>query len=344
MYRKLTACGGIALLLIFVASPAATIEKRPRAAGAPGADATVAIFEKEIIFFNLDDPNEHATETVPAEDNGRVRIKTVKLPDFDDPVMITAHVTVHPIPKDEVTVNDKWDRAGNVRLTREGMPDIEIVKFITAYGGMTEYEVDVTHLAPLLQGTCTFKGFVDTWITPGWKLDFSLTFTPSSEVEVPDLVRGILFAESFDYENMGDTGVTVAVDIPAGMNHIILNYLVTGHCTDGRDADEFVSKDNVIFVDGKEVHRFKPWRDDCLQFRSINPYCRRWSNGKWSSDFSRSGWCPGDKVDPLPIDLSEYLTPGQHEIRFVVENIRPKDENDNYGYWRISSYLLGWKN
>ena len=82
---------------------------------------------------------------------------------------------------------------------------------------------------------------------------------------------------------------------------------------------------------------------DCKQFRSINPYTRRWSSGDWSSDFERTNWCPGDKVDPIPIDLSNYLFPGEHDVKLVIENVRPKDEEGYLGYWRVSAYLLGWK-
>ena len=47
----------------------------------------------------------------------------------------------------------------------------------------------------------------------------------------------------------------------------------------------------VLAVDGVVVARFHPWRDDCLEFRDRNPYCARWTDGSWSSDYSRSGWC-----------------------------------------------------
>lgn len=339
MFRILTK-NSLAFLLVVVLVLAGCIEKRDTLSDADSR--TIEIFNESNIQFNPDQPDEFASERIISLDSGRVISTTVDLPEHDGLVKITAHVALHPIPKDEISVYDKWDRAGNVRLGRDDMPDIEIVKFITAYGGYTEYEVDVSHLAPLLRGTCTIKGFVDTWVSPGWKMDFRLTFTPNTYAYLPDWTRGILYEESFDHENMDPEGVTVEVDIPEGLKQVAMNYLITGHCTDGRDADEFVSKDNVILVDGKEVYRFKPWRDDCLQYRAINPYCRRWSDGTWSSDYSRSGWCPGDKVDPVKIDMTPYLSPGKHTIRFAIENIRPKDDNDHFGYWRISSHLMGF--
>jgi hypothetical protein len=45
----------------------------------------------------------------------------------------------------------------------------------------------------------------------------------------------------------------------------------------------------------------------------------------------------------MEFDLTDHLTPGKHTIRFRVEEMRPKDEKGNFGYWRISAALIGWK-
>ena len=45
---------------------------------------------------------------------------------------------------------------------------------------------------------------------------------------------------------------------------------------------------------------------------------------------------------PLAFDLTTSLRPGEHTVTAVVEDIRPKDEKNNFGYWRVSAYLLGW--
>ena len=133
------------------------------------------------------------------------------------------------------------------------------------------------------------------------------------------------------------------VVVPEGTRGVALHVISTGHCTDGRDADEFITKDNVVLVDGQEVFRWRPWRDDCTEFRAVNPYCAKWSDGSWSSDYSRSGWCPGDVADPVIIDLSAWLTPGPHEISFFVEGIRPADAEGHHGYWRVSASVSGWR-
>jgi hypothetical protein len=221
------------------------------------------------------------------------------------------------------------------------MAEIEVIKHITAYGGATQFEVDITELAPLLDGPCTFRGFIDTWVSPAWEIDFSLMFAPDEEVRAPDWVSGVFFEESVTEESMLDGDVEREVLIPDGIDEIVVHYLVSGHCTDGRGDDEFESKENIVTVDGTEVYRFRPWREDCLRFRTINPYCRRWSDGSWSSDYSRSGWCPGDRVAPVEIDVSRLLTPGKHTVGFRIERIRPKGEDGHLGYWRVSGYLVG---
>jgi len=303
---------------------------------------TLEIFQQNMIHFNPDSAGKFETAMVNSADNGRVIYSDIELPDYPSPVKITAYAAIHPIPQDVRSVYDRWDRAGNVRLSRGGMADVEIIKFITSYGGFTEYTVDVSHLAPLLRGPCTIKGFIDTWVSPAWKMDFKLTFEPTEEETNPRWAHGLAFIESFNDKDMGKDGITTEVEIPNGLERVIMKYYVSGHCTDGRDADEFVTKDNVIYVDGQVVYRFRPWRDDCRQFREINPYCTRWSEGYWSSDFSRSGWCPGDQVNPVDIDLSDHLTSGKHTVRFMVENVRPEDEDGHFGYWRVSSQLVGW--
>jgi len=133
------------------------------------------------------------------------------------------------------------------------------------------------------------------------------------------------------------------VEIPDSSYRIEMHYLVSGHCTDGTDADEFESKFNVVKVDGLEILRYKPWRSDCTDFRDINPFTRHWPDGTWSSDYSRSGWCPGDWVRPMVTDLRMDLPAGVHNMEFSIEDVRPRDENDHYGYWRVSAYLVGWE-
>ena len=118
-----------------------------------------------------------------------------------------------------------------------------------------------------------------------------------------------------------------------------------GHCRLDieSDLDHISIFDHVVSVDGAEVERFRPWRDDCRRFREVNPHCRRWFEGSWSSDFARSGWCPGDAVESRAFDVAAELLPGEHRIGYRVEGVRPQGEDEHYGYWRVSVAALGWR-
>ena len=322
------------------------------ALGCNGSNSNSILFESQIInifqeniihYSSLDSiKTKYETVRVRSQDNGREIITQVEIPDFGNNVKITAKVNLRPIPKDILSVYDPWDRAGHVRLVRDDGIDVEILKFITAYGGKTEWEVDVSHLAPIIRGSCEFLGWVDTWVTPAWIMDFSLTFK-NIKHENPEWIQPVFYKQFYELNDPGNDGLVSSIEIPDNLSKVEMYYLISGHCTDGRGADEFEPKDNVFYVDSKEVHRLRPWRTDCKQFRAINPYTRRWSSGDWSSDFDRTNWCPGDKVDPIKIDLSEYLSKGTHQLRLVIEDVRPKDKEGYLGYWRVSAYILGWK-
>jgi hypothetical protein len=312
----------------------------PRASRHP--DATeVPVFTDVALHFLPDSAGKYAGRDVAMEDRGRVARTTVTLPADPRPRRIVAHVAIRPEPKSDRDVHDRYDRAGNVRLVTGGGPDIEILRFMTAYGGATAYDVDVSYLAPLLRGRRTFRAFVDTWSSPAWRLDLSLRFVADDSLPATTWAEPVYYSEGFTAERNGG-GDSVAVVIPPGLARVVMKYVATGHCTDGRDEDEFVSKANVISVDGVVVARFHPWRDDCKEFRALNPYCARWTDGSWSSDYARSGWCPSQAVEPVEFDLTDHLAPGRHSIRFSVEGMRPKDADGNYGYWRISAMLAGW--
>ncbi|HEU4723899.1 MAG TPA: peptide-N-glycosidase F-related protein [Candidatus Eisenbacteria bacterium] len=338
-----TAFGRAAILVaaLFAAGlTAAAATAQPRVAATRGP-TTVGIFHDVALHFHPDSASKFAQPSVAVEDKGRVARTTITLVDSKRPQRITALVSLRPVPKSDRDVADRYDRAGNVRLAIDGGPDLEILRFMTAYGGRTDYEVDVTHLAPLLRGRRTFRAYVDTWLSPAWRLDFSLRYTPADSLPVPTWAAPVYYSENFNAEANG-AGESVTVTVPKGLSRVVMKYVSTGHCTDGRDEDEFVSKANVISVDGVVVARVHPWRDDCRRFRDRNPYCARWTDGSWSSDYSRSGWCPSQDVTPMEFDLTDHLTPGPHTVRFAVEGMRPKDKEGNYGYWRLSACLVGW--
>ncbi len=306
----------------------------------------VSLFQDVTVHFTPDDSTLYDSPFASAKDNGRIMATYLEMVGPRGPGRVWLNFEVRPIRKDIRNVVDHWDRAGWIRLVKPGMAPVEMARFMTAYGGAISHEVDITHLAPLLTGHCEFEVFIDTWVSPAWKVDAELVFVPSvvGGVDPPAWALGALFPNGG--LNAEKPEVSAEVLIPEHTRWVEVAAITTGHCTDGRDADEFITKDNVLLVDGQEVYRWRPWRDDCEDFRTVNPFCAKWSDGSWSSDYSRSGWCPGDVTDPEFIDLSDWLTPGVHTLTWKVEGIRGKDPEDpdgHHGYWRISASVSGWK-
>lgn len=307
------------------------------------APVVVPLFENVTVHFTPADSARYDSPFASARDNGRVMTTYRELAPPRGRGQVTLRLALRPIRQDIRSVVDRWDRAGSVRLLKPGMAPVELCRFMTSYGGATDHEVDVTRVAPLLQGHCTFEVFIDTWVSPAWEVDASLVFAVAEGggVAPPAWAHGALLPEGNLTAAVPAAESTITV--PAGLRRFELAAISTGHCTDGRDADEFITKDNVIAVDGREVLRWRPWRDDCGRLRAINPYCARWSDGSWSSDYARSGWCPGDVAVPQVVDLTPWLTPGVHTISWRVEDIRPADAEGNHGYWRVSAMLAGWR-
>jgi hypothetical protein len=312
----------------------------------PPEPEVVSLYRDVTVHFTPADSTLYDSPFASARDKGRIMTTYRELTVPAGPARVLLNLEVRPIRKDIRNMVDRWDRAGWIRLVKPGMAPVELVRFMTAYGGAISHEVDITHLAPLLTGHCEFEVFIDTWVSPAWKVDAELRFVPTGVggVDPPAWAAGALFPDGG--LNAETPEVSAEVVIPAHTRWVEVAAITTGHCTDGRDADEFITKDNVLLVDGREVFRWRPWRDDCQDFRAVNPYCAKWADGSWSSDYSRSGWCPGDVAAPQFIDLSDWLTPGVHTLTWKVEDIRPKDPADpdgHHGYWRISASLAGWK-
>ena len=128
----------------------------------------------------------------------------------------------------------------------------------------------------------------------------------------------------------------VEFELPDSIKNVQLRYISTGH--GGWDnGDEFNPKENAIFIDGVKMFAHTPWRCDCATFRDQNPVSGNFWNGLSSSDYSRSGWCPGTATNPVYFDLNG-LKPGKHTLRVAIP--QGKDEGESFSHWMVSGMLL----
>ncbi len=253
-------------------------------------------------------------------------------------------------------------------LTETYQPPIELIRFITSFGvrhyneqvkvrglsweDSTVYRVDVTDLAPVLRGDAWVGAFIGNYDKGGHVVSLSLRYHPNRREAAPaaDAPPAPRFAlPLFNTCNVmemagqeygrffGTDSLTVTFDVPPGARDCALRYVTTGH-GGWENGDEFVPKVNEVQIDDRTVARFVPWRTDCGAYRRYNPASGNFWNGMSSSDYSRSGWCPGAAVSAMLLPLPD-LTPGRHTVRVAIP-LGPAEGNSFSG-WNVSGVLVG---
>jgi len=250
-------------------------------------------------------------------------------------------------------------------LTDKYTPPIELMRFITPFGigsynsqvqvygikweDSVTYKQDITNLLPALKGEVWFGVFIGCYDKGGHNISLKLKYFPDEVPQEPaavsnDWILPIIFttnimeASGQEYATIfGSDTLKVTVDIPEGSKTLTLRYISTGH-GGWENGDEFNKKQNQIFVDGKQVYSYIPWRDDCGMYRKYNPASGNFPNGMSSSDFSRSGWCPGSTSIPVDIPLAG-LKPGKHTFSVFIPMGKP--EGSSQSAWNVSAVLIG---
>lgn len=131
--------------------------------------------------------------------------------------------------------------------------------------------------------------------------------------------------------------LTVTFTIPQDAASARLRYISTGHGGWG-EGDEFVPKQNTILIDGKPAFTHTPWRQDCGCYRDLNPVSGNFWNGLSSSDFSRSGWCPGTATQPVYFDLSPWADGREHTLTVAIPQGKPVE--GMFSHWAVSGTLI----
>jgi len=244
-------------------------------------------------------------------------------------------------------------------------PLVEIMRFFTSFGigqfndkvsvygqqweDSTLYKQDVTELLPVLQGECWIGVFIGNYDKGGHRVSLKLKYYPGS-MELSDKpskkywisplfnTLNVMEMSGQEYGTMFENdSLKVNFEVPAGLKNIQMRYITTGHGGWG-GGDEFNQKMNTVLLDNKVLFQFTPWRSDCATFRKYNPASGNFWNGVTSSDYSRSGWCPGTATNPYYYPVSE-LSPGKHQIKVAIP--LGKNEGGSFSAWNVSGVLIG---
>lgn len=246
---------------------------------------------------------------------------------------------------------DKFSKFKGIVHSDTYNPPVELIRFITSFGtgfynndakisgynwkNGIKYKQEITDLIKGLGNEIWLGVFIGNYDKGGHKVDFQLNVYREDDA---DTIKwdcplfntvNMLEAEGVVYNDLfkKDT-LQVSVNIPEGLKELKLRYFTTGH-----GEDEFIQKQNKIFLDDNLIFNVIPWRSDCATYRENNPASGNFPDGTSSSDYSRSNWCPGMIVNPYDIDLSG-IKPGKHTFKIVI-NCGPSSN------WAVSGCLIG---
>ncbi len=244
-------------------------------------------------------------------------------------------------------------------------PLLEVMRFFTPFGigefnskvslygqqweDSTLYKQEVTDLLPDLQGERWIGVFIGNYDKGGHRVSLKLKYYPGSmEVSEKPSKRywvmplfntlNVMEMTGQEYGTMFEND-SLKVDflVPEGVKNISMRYITTGHGGWG-GGDEFNQKQNTVLIDNQVLFQFTPWRSDCATFRRFNPASGNFWNGVTSSDYSRSGWCPGTATNPAYFPVPD-LTSGHHQIKVAIP--MGKSEGGSFSAWNVSGVLIG---
>jgi GLPGLI family protein len=245
--------------------------------------------------------------------------------------------------------------------TNNYQPLIEMMRFFTPFGikqynylelkdktwlDKVYYRQDISDFANLLSEKEVWIGInIGNYDKGGHKVSANITIHPEDADSKPREIiplfctNNVMEMAGQEYGTMfnNEKGLEINFSLDKSMSNCKLRYIATGH-GGWEDGDEFVPKKNSIYLDGKEVFSFIPWRQDCGSYRLYNPASGNFPNGLSSSDYSRSNWCPGMVTNPIYIDLGN-LDAGNHAMQIKIPQGLP--EGTSFSSWNISGVLIG---
>ncbi len=339
-------------------------------------DKNLIVFEDQKIIFDAD-LAKNDTEIIRTLGSGRVILKKIELPETKNfhsaKAVITLESTGDPWDKS----GSFFILPGSDIDNLSEVASLELLRFITPFGvghfnnkeniqklkpsyiprweDDITWEEDISHLLPILKDQVWVGLYIDTWSNEGWNVDVSFKFDqyytnthkPLKTI-FPLLNTTPMFPGQSGYDKFATQPIRKTFKLAKDHDNVRLYYLTTGHGGHS-GGDEFVKRLNVISLNDKVIKEFIPWRDDCASFRRFNPSSGVWmTEVEWkgevieeriaSSDYSRSGWCPGSKVSPVIIELGN-LKKGEHTISISIPEAQ-ETTKEFFNFWNVSAYLL----
>lgn len=259
--------------------------------------------------------------------------------------------------------DNKNEKYQGIVSTNNFTPPIELMRFFTPFGvgnfnnkriidgypwaDSAVFKEEITSLIPSDEKEIWIGVYIGNYDKGGHKVSLELDFYPEPEMDalnkfIEPLFNTVNIMEACG-QNYGrlfqhDT-LDLSFEIVDSLKDLQLLFTSTGHGGWG-GGDEFNPKLNQIYIDGKEVFHFTPWRTDCGTYRLLNPSSGNFPDGLSSSDLSRSNWCPGTLTVPFVIPLTS-ISKGKHRLQVMIN--QGANEGGSFSHWCTSGVLVGLK-
>ena len=252
---------------------------------------------------------------------------------------------------------DHWDRSASVQMVTnpeaepENQEHVELARFITPYKiAMCQY-IDVTPMAPLLQGNKAITSWIDTWVGEGhnqgegWRTSVSFVFYPGTDARPKEIInvwsrRSITVGEIETESNVDSQVEPFTFSLPdQQIRKVEAHLITTGHSFNNtNNCAEFCQMQHDVLINDVN-YPINPWRADCDQ----NPVSPQY--GTW--EYPRNGWCPGAISVGNRVDITRDVKAGENALGFDIllangleyDNTSP---NDLLPYTLVSLKLYVW--
>ncbi len=247
--------------------------------------------------------------------------------------------------------------------TADFEPIVELMRFFTPFGvkqfnylqlkdkvwqDSVLYRQDISELAGMLSEQEVYVGaFIGNYDKNGHEVSVELTIHPGFDAGSDGSLKktmslftttNVMEMGGQEYGSMFDKekGLTLSFRLDQDAKNVQLRYITTGHGGWG-NGDEFVPKENRLFLNDDLLFKYTPWRNDCGSYRLSNPASGNFATGLSSSDLSRSNWCPGTVTPPIYIDMGD-LKAGDYKLQVQIPQGAP--EGTSFSSWNVTGTLL----
>lgn len=244
----------------------------------------------------------------------------------------------------------EWDRLQQLFLCENeasDICDIEVGRWITTYGRSGKWLTDITPLIPLFEKTGKYK-FKFTVAGDQYTnyLDFVYIEDEGSDkpVSTTPLFNG---TKAFD-ETYNSNWEKISKEIPEGAQKVFISAYITGHGNGSEQANcaEFCKFESVFYVNDVPFEiDFDNAGTSRGCFDSVKAGVVPNQYGSWP--FGRAGWCPGQDVKLINIDVTKNIKKGESNIFAYAAFLNGKNYTpvvtDSSGYRAeipLSSFLI----